>query len=164
MINRKTTAVRIIPAPGKKPGDMVEFGGLLGRAPVMPLNPRSSETLRGARRAHPGAAAGVEQLTKGRRSMSRVETISTEGVAAHRKVRFWNEAVSAAVATASADPLDAQTFSGTMKCLDLGPIRFAEILGGASSVKRGPCSARASYYILGSCSPARSRAGPKERS
>ena len=43
MINRKTTAVRIIPAPGKKPGDMVEFGGLLGRAPVMPLNPRSSE-------------------------------------------------------------------------------------------------------------------------
>jgi uncharacterized protein len=43
MINRKTTAVRIIPAPGKKPGDMVEFGGLLGRAPVMALNPRSSE-------------------------------------------------------------------------------------------------------------------------
>src|SRR5687768_9657046 len=42
MINRKTTAVRIIPAPGKKPGDMVEFGGLLGRAPVMPLNSRSS--------------------------------------------------------------------------------------------------------------------------
>jgi uncharacterized protein (UPF0210 family) len=43
MINRKTTAVRIIPAPGKKPGDMVEFGGLLGRAPVMPLNTRSSK-------------------------------------------------------------------------------------------------------------------------
>jgi uncharacterized protein (UPF0210 family) len=42
MINRKTTAVRIIPAPGRKPGDMVEFGGLLGRAPVMPLNTRSS--------------------------------------------------------------------------------------------------------------------------
>jgi hypothetical protein len=38
MINRKTTAVRIIPAPGKKPGDWVEFGGLLGRAPVMPVN------------------------------------------------------------------------------------------------------------------------------
>lgn len=42
MINRKTTAVRVIPAPGKKPGDMVEFGGLLGRAPVMPLNTYSS--------------------------------------------------------------------------------------------------------------------------
>lgn len=81
--------------------------------------------------------------------MCRLETISTEGVAAHRKVRFWNEAVSAAVATASADPLDTHTFSGKMKCLDLGTIRFAEILGGASSVKRGPCSARASYYILG---------------
>lgn len=38
MINRKTTAVRIIPAPGKKEGDWVEFGGLLGRAPVMKVN------------------------------------------------------------------------------------------------------------------------------
>lgn len=38
MINKKTTGVRIIPAPGKKPGDYVEFGGLLGRAPVMAVN------------------------------------------------------------------------------------------------------------------------------
>ncbi|HAA90382.1 MAG: hypothetical protein XD63_0763 [Thermoanaerobacterales bacterium 50_218] len=38
MINNKTTGVRIIPAPGKKPGDYVEFGGLLGKAPVMPVN------------------------------------------------------------------------------------------------------------------------------
>jgi uncharacterized protein (UPF0210 family) len=38
MVNKKTTAVRVIPAPGKKPGDVVEFGGLLGRAPVMPVN------------------------------------------------------------------------------------------------------------------------------
>ena len=38
MINNKTTAVRIIPAPGKKPGDSVEFGGLLGHAPVMDVN------------------------------------------------------------------------------------------------------------------------------
>jgi uncharacterized protein (UPF0210 family) len=42
MINRKTTAVRLIPAPGRKVGDMVEFGGLLGRAPVMALHPWSS--------------------------------------------------------------------------------------------------------------------------
>jgi uncharacterized protein (UPF0210 family) len=42
MINRKTTAVRIIPAPGKKVGDRVEFGGLLGHAPVMALNTFSS--------------------------------------------------------------------------------------------------------------------------
>lgn len=41
MINRKTTAIRIIPAPGKKEGDQVEFGGLLGRAPVMRVNPNS---------------------------------------------------------------------------------------------------------------------------
>ena len=42
MINNKTTAVRIIPAPGKKVGDTVEFGGLLGRAPVMPVQEYSS--------------------------------------------------------------------------------------------------------------------------
>jgi len=38
MINNKTTAVRIIPAPNKKVGDFVEFGGLLGKGPVMPVN------------------------------------------------------------------------------------------------------------------------------
>lgn len=38
MVNSKTTAVRIIPAPGKKVGETVEFGGLLGSGPVMPLN------------------------------------------------------------------------------------------------------------------------------
>ena len=42
MINAKTTAVRIIPAPGRKVGDVVEFGGLLGKAPVMALHPWSS--------------------------------------------------------------------------------------------------------------------------
>lgn len=41
MINRKTTAVRVIPAPGKSVGDWVEFGGLLGRAPVMRVNTSS---------------------------------------------------------------------------------------------------------------------------
>jgi hypothetical protein len=38
VVNNKTTAVRLIPAPGKKPGDNVEFGGLLGTGPVMELN------------------------------------------------------------------------------------------------------------------------------
>lgn len=38
VMNNKTTAVRIIPAPGRHVGDMVEFGGLLGSAPVMPVN------------------------------------------------------------------------------------------------------------------------------
>ncbi len=42
MVNSKTTAVRIIPAPGKTVGDMVEFGGLLGSAPVMPVHTASS--------------------------------------------------------------------------------------------------------------------------
>ena len=38
VMNHKTTAVRIIPVPGANVGDMVEFGGLLGSAPVMPVN------------------------------------------------------------------------------------------------------------------------------
>jgi len=38
MINNKTTAVRVIPATGKQVGDVVEFGGLFGRAPVMAVN------------------------------------------------------------------------------------------------------------------------------
>lgn len=43
MINQKTTAVRVIPVIGKTVGDTVEFGGLLGYAPVMPVNPYSCE-------------------------------------------------------------------------------------------------------------------------
>ena len=42
MVNSKTTAVRIIPAPGCKVGDTVEFGGLLGSAPVQEVHPFSS--------------------------------------------------------------------------------------------------------------------------
>ena len=43
MVNSKTTAVRIIPAPGKTVGDRVEMGGLLGSAPVMPVYNQSSD-------------------------------------------------------------------------------------------------------------------------
>ena len=42
MVNSKTTAVRLIPAPGKQVGDEVSFGGLLGAAPIMPVHPESS--------------------------------------------------------------------------------------------------------------------------
>lgn len=42
MVNNKTTAVRIIPAVGCKVGDLVEFGGLLGTAPVQAVHPYSS--------------------------------------------------------------------------------------------------------------------------
>ncbi len=45
MINNKTTAVRIIPAPGKGVGDSVNFGGLLGRAPIMPVHACDSSRL-----------------------------------------------------------------------------------------------------------------------
>jgi UPF0210 protein mbur_0828 len=42
MINKKTTAVRLIPVLGKKIGEEVVFGGLLGKAPIMPVNTLSS--------------------------------------------------------------------------------------------------------------------------
>ena len=47
MVNQKTTAVRLIPAIGKKTGDVLEFGGLLGSAPVMPVNTFSCEAFIG---------------------------------------------------------------------------------------------------------------------
>ncbi len=45
MINKKTTAVRVIPAVDKKVGDWVNFGGLLGRVPVVPVNTNSSRRM-----------------------------------------------------------------------------------------------------------------------
>ncbi len=42
MINNKTTAVRVIPVPGKKVGDMVEYGGLLGYCPIVPVQNKFS--------------------------------------------------------------------------------------------------------------------------
>lgn len=45
MVNSKTTAVRIIPAVGKAPGEELDFGGLLGCGPIMDVNPLSPEGL-----------------------------------------------------------------------------------------------------------------------
>ena len=43
MVNNKTTAVRVLPTPGKNVGDTIEMGGLLGSAPVMPVHTASSK-------------------------------------------------------------------------------------------------------------------------
>ncbi len=43
VVNQKTTAVRIIPVVGKDVGEIVEYGGLMGSAPIMPVNPNSSK-------------------------------------------------------------------------------------------------------------------------
>ena len=43
MVNNKTTAVRVIPAIGMDVGDELEFGGLFGSAPVMPVHDKSAE-------------------------------------------------------------------------------------------------------------------------
>lgn len=80
--------------------------------------------------------------------MGRLETVSTASVPASRKMRFWNEAVSSAVAAAAADPLDEGTFQGQLKLLDLGSIRIAEICGGASNVRRFPARSRGTHFVL----------------
>lgn len=49
MVNQKTTAARLIPVIGKKAGDHAEFGGLLGHAPIMPVNGFSCENFVGRR-------------------------------------------------------------------------------------------------------------------
>ncbi|MDD6190084.1 MAG: PFL family protein [Firmicutes bacterium] len=45
MVNSKTTAVRVIPAIGHKEGEMLDFGGLLGKGPIMKINDKSSEVM-----------------------------------------------------------------------------------------------------------------------
>lgn len=58
MVNHKTTGVRVVPVPGLSAGDSVDFGGLLGRAPVMRVNPYSGQNFirRGGRLPAPLSA------------------------------------------------------------------------------------------------------------
>jgi uncharacterized protein (UPF0210 family) len=55
VINNKTTAVRVIPIPGMKAGESVDFGGLLGKAPIMKVNKGSAASFlkRGGRMPAP---------------------------------------------------------------------------------------------------------------
>jgi len=50
VINKKTTAVRVIPVPNKKAGDFVEFGGLLGSSPILDILEVSCQAFVRARR------------------------------------------------------------------------------------------------------------------
>jgi AraC family transcriptional regulator, positive regulator of tynA and feaB len=80
--------------------------------------------------------------------MSRLETVSTASISPRRKIQFWNETISATVTKASAEPLDEPTFEGELRRLDVGKIRFAEIHGGASTVRRWPARIRSPIYVL----------------
>ena len=62
MVNSKTTAVRVIPAIGHKAGDVLDFGGLLGHAPIMPISQYSPCGHDPPRRPHPSPDAGTEEL------------------------------------------------------------------------------------------------------
>ena len=80
--------------------------------------------------------------------MRSLETVSTASVPTSKKMRFWNDAVSSAVASAAADPLDEDSFQGQLKLLDLDNLRIAEICGGASNVRRFPVRARGNNFVL----------------
>ncbi len=62
MVNSKTTAVRVIPAIGHKAGDVLDFGGLLGHAPIMPISQYQPRRYDPPRRPHPRTDAGIEKL------------------------------------------------------------------------------------------------------
>lgn len=64
MVNSKTTAVRLIPAIGKKVGEELSFGGLLGGGPVMPLNTSSPRPVYRTGRTDPCPPPEPEKLTK----------------------------------------------------------------------------------------------------
>ena len=83
VMNNKTTAVRIIPVPGLGVGEMVEFGGLLGSAPIMPVNIFSSAEFirRGGRiprGQHGGLSArrGAQARGRDRPGLRRARTVA----------------------------------------------------------------------------------------
>ena len=84
MINNKTTAVRLIPAIGKKVGDTLDFGGLLGYAPVMPVNQPRRHRVRPSRRPHARPAQLAEELA-GTASTTRTQA----GIPNTRNPRFF---------------------------------------------------------------------------
>ena len=63
MVNQKTTAVRVIPVIGKGVGETAEFGGLLGYAPIMPVNTKSCEAFISRGGAHSCADPFVQELS-----------------------------------------------------------------------------------------------------
>ena len=62
MINGKTTAVRLIPVPGREAGELVSFGGLFGECVVMPVRGRDNPAASSASAADPGADPQPAQL------------------------------------------------------------------------------------------------------
>ena len=65
VINHKTTAVRVIPVPGKGAGDRAVFGGLFGEMAILPIHAAGGSTrLRPPRRPHPGPAVEPAELKR----------------------------------------------------------------------------------------------------
>lgn len=65
MINAKTTAVRLIPVPGKTVGERAEFGGLLGGADIMAVQKGSAAGFINRGRTHPGPDSQLQELREG---------------------------------------------------------------------------------------------------
>ena len=85
MVNQKTTAVRIIPVIGKGVGETVEFGGLLGYAPIMPVNTFSCDAFvnRGGRIPAPSIALRTKLKVT---SHAKIERNTSVGACSHKRL------------------------------------------------------------------------------
>ena len=73
MVNQKTTAVRIIPVYGKGVGDSAEFGGLMGYAPIMPVNQTSCEAFVTRGWPHPPRRSTASRTSRQRRRLPPIQ-------------------------------------------------------------------------------------------
>ncbi len=83
--------------------------------------------------------------------MQRLETLSTDGVLAGRRVAFWNDAACHILVPQCAQPRDPLTFSGRMTSGDLGELRFVEFASNAAVIHRTPvhvAQSRDAYVLV----------------
>ncbi len=76
MVNQKTTAVRLIPVIGKDVGETAEFGGLLGYAPIMPVNQFGCEAFVGRKGRIPGSNSQLQKLKRGEIYMKKIAIVT----------------------------------------------------------------------------------------
>ena len=76
MVNQKTTAVRVIPVVGKDVGDMAEFGGLLGYAPIMPVNEFDCSAFVNRKGRIPAPIHSFKNSERGKESMGKVAIVT----------------------------------------------------------------------------------------
>ncbi len=70
--------------------------------------------------------------------MARIEVVSTDGLSGRRKVEYWNDVATNAMAAMAADPVDVATFCGRMRRTEVGDVRAVEVFSHGARVVRSP--------------------------